>query len=487
MGRLFVRISLRRKIILTFCIFLLVGGSIWVINYFKQDHLRRTLQVLGEEYDLLNIILEARRYEKNYFLTLDYQNVRDALSYVGQADRAFSNIMEEQGHHILTDNLDETQDKLREYTASLAALSSYYDSDRYTLKLPEAFGENLTRHEQEVRSAGKRITSDVEQMVEQESHYASQLVAESKTYHLIALGAILSLCVFTALYLLFNVNRPLKSIEHAIDKIASGDHENIPALSTGDEFESLVTSVNHMIEELSKRSEQIVQSEKMASLGTLTSGVAHELNNPLNNISTSTQILLDELEDGDLEYQRQALEEIENQVDRARDIVRALLEFSRETSYSPTPVYFRDLVDTTLNMIKGEVPTKVSIKVEVPDDIQGEIDPRRIQQVLINLILNGIQAMEKGGRLYVTAWKEKDHPGFYFQVRDTGRGISQEDLSKIFEPFFTTKDLGHRDVGQGSGLGLAVSQGIVEQHGGWIKAESEVGVGTTFTVFLPRR
>ena len=77
MGRLFVRISLRRKIILTFCIFLLVGGSIWVINYFKQDHLRRTLQVLGEEYDLLNIILEARRYEKNYFLTLDYQNVRD--------------------------------------------------------------------------------------------------------------------------------------------------------------------------------------------------------------------------------------------------------------------------------------------------------------------------------------------------------------------------------------------------------------------------
>jgi signal transduction histidine kinase len=242
-----------------------------------------------------------------------------------------------------------------------------------------------------------------------------------------------------------------------------------------------------MIEELGKRSEQIVQSEKMASLGTLTSGVAHELNNPLNNISTSTQILLDELEDGDLEYQRQALEEIENQVVRARDIVRALLEFSRETSYSPTPVYFKNLVDKTLNMIKGEVPSKVSIKLDVPDDINGEIDPRRIQQVLINLILNGIQAMEKGGRLYIKAWEEKDKPGFYFEVRDTGHGVSQEDLPKIFEPFFTTKDIGHRDVGHGSGLGLAVSQGIVEQHGGWIKAESKVNEGTTFTVFLPQR
>jgi signal transduction histidine kinase len=95
--------------------------------------------------------------------------------------------------------------------------------------------------------------------------------------------------------------------------------------------------------------------------------------------------------------------------------------------------------------------------------------------------------MEKGGRLYIKAWEEKDKPGFYFEVRDTGHGVSQEDLPKIFEPFFTTKDIGHRDVGHGSGLGLAVSQGIVEQHGGWIKAESKVNEGTIFTVFLPHR
>jgi two-component system NtrC family sensor kinase len=86
----------------------------------------------------------------------------------------------------------------------------------------------------------------------------------------------------------------------------------------------------------------------------------------------------------------------------------------------------------------------------------------------------------------VARQNEQDH-GFYFQVKDTGEGIARSDLPRVFEPFFTTKDLGHKDVGQGSGLGLPVSKGIIEQHGGWIKPESEVGKGTTFTVFLPRR
>jgi two-component system NtrC family sensor kinase len=475
-----VKITIRRKIILTFCMFLLVGGAIWFVNYLKQDHLRRTLQVLGKEHDLLNIILEARRYEKNYFLTLDYQNVHDALSYVGDAEQALSYIVDGQ-----RDNPGERQKKLREYKDALTALSVYYEDG--TLKSPEEFAKNLTRHEEEVRTAGKRITSDVEQMVKAGNQYVSQLVAESRNYHFIALAAILSLCIFTALYLVFNVNRPLKSIEDATDKIARGDYKNIPALSTGDEFESLVTSLNHMIQELNKRSDLLVQSEKMASLGTLTSGVAHELNNPLNNISTSVQILLDELGDGDLEYQQQLLTETESQIERARDIVRALLEFSRDTSFSPKPVHFSDLVSQTLNLMKGEVPANVGIKVDVQDTIKAEIDPRRIQQVLINLILNGIQAMEKGGRLYIVARKNEDKQGFYFQVKDTGEGIPPQDLPKIFEPFFTTKDVEHRGVGEGSGLGLAVSRGIIEQHGGRIEAESEVGAGSTFTVFLPGR
>ncbi len=320
----------------------------------------------------------------------------------------------------------------------------------------------------------------MEKILNEERRYVNQLIGESKIYHLLALAGILALSVLTVLFFIFNVNRPLKSIETGIQKIVEGDYNNIPAISSGDEFESLVASLNTMIGELNKRSEQLVQREKMASLGILTSGVAHELNNPLNNISTSVQILLEELEDADLEYKKELLTQTEEQIQRARDIVRALLEFSREKSFKRKKVKLVDLVENTLKLIKGEIPTHVQLTVEIPADIQGEMDPRRIEQVLINLILNGIQAMEAGGILSISACAAESEAGFYFEVSDTGKGIPPQDLGKIFDPFFTTKD-----VGKGSGLGLSVSHGIIKQHGGRIEVKSEVGQGSTFTVFLP--
>jgi two-component system NtrC family sensor kinase len=479
-----MNLTLRRKIILTFVVFLLVGGVFWSMNYFKARHLERTIQILEKEHDLLNTILEARRYEKNYFLTMEYRNLQDALSYVQGGEDALSSIMAEKGPRILTYNLNDKLQKIGEYKSALTALSDYYEEG--SLKFPSELMQNLVRHDEEVRSAGKRITGDVELMLEEEGRYVIRLVAEARTYHYIALVAILSLCIFTALYLVFNVHRPLKSIEGAIDKIARGDFEHIPALNTGDEFASLVTSLNHMIAELNRRSEQLVQKEKMASLGTLTSGVAHELNNPLNNISTSVQILLEELQDTDEEYHKELLRETEHQVDRARDIVKALLEFARDTSFSPRPVRLKDLVEKTLKLIRGEVPANVSIELDIPDGISAELDPRRIQQVLINLIINGVQAMEGRGRMDILATEAPDIRGFYLQIKDTGQGISPENLPKIFTPFFTTKIAGHKDVGEGSGLGLSVCHGIIEQHGGYIKVDSELGKGTTFTVFLPK-
>lgn len=489
-----MKITLRQKVILAFSVFILVGGLIWFLNYYKHDIINRKLQIIEEKDTLLNTILEARRYEKNYFLFLDVKNLKNAVSYIQQAKKNLHHIIDNYGKYTLAGNLGQSMDKLLEYENSLKDLLAFYREDS-TLVLNGDVFQNLSRRQKETRSLGRTVTGDVERMVKDEHKYIRKLIKESRLYHFMALAGIVILSVLAVLFLIFSVGRPLKAIENAIYKIAVGDYANIPSIGTGDEFESLVTSLNNMINELNRRSEQLIQTKKLASLGTLTSGVAHELNNPLNNISTSVQILLEELEDADLEYKKELLTGIERQIDRARDTVRALLEFSRERTFSLKQVRFKDLVDNTVRLIKGELPADVELKVDVPDDIQGTMDGRRIQQVLLNLILNGLQAMEDGGILKIKARKQEDKGIFCIRVQDTGKGIPEEALPKIFDPFFTTKDVSGRPrtgpsshsviEHPGTGLGLSICHGIVEQHGGRIEVQSRLGEGTTFTVCLP--
>ena len=235
-------------------------------------------------------------------------------------------------------------------------------------------------------------------------------------------------------------------------------------------------------EALTKQTEELIQARKLAALGILTAGVAHELNNPLNNISTSIQIVLEELEEDDIESKRNRLIEAEKQVERAKDIVKALLEFSHKKSLSFKRVQFKNLVEEAINHIIGQLPPEISINIEMPEDIEVNLDPKRVRQVLINLILNSMQAMTEGGVLTIKAWDgiENDVKMFYFLVQDTGHGISKQDFDKIFDPFFTTKD-----VGRGSGLGLSISHSVIERHGGRIEVESVPAKGSKFTVILP--
>jgi len=448
------------------------------VSYYKHYILTQKLHVIEKKDNIFNTILEARRYEKNYFLYLTPEDLSNALQYIRQAEIKMGKLMQAYGKYILARDLHEKLNGIQVYKDSLASLLTYHGSSSSKVD-PNRIGK-FKQYQYQIRQLGKNITYEMEEMLGKERAYINHLVTESKIYLLAAITAILILSIFVAFFLRFNVNRPLKSIENAIQKIAHGDYTHIPPLSTGDEFESLVISLNDMINELNRRSEQLIQAKKLASLGTLTSGVAHELNNPLNNISTSVQILLEELEDDDLEYKKELLTQTEKQIERARDTVKALLEFSRERPFSLRVVNFKDLLIKTIKLIKGELPANVELKMDIPDNIQVNIAPRRIQQVLINLFQNGVHAMKNGGTLDIKAWQEEDRNRFVFQVRDSGEGIPKNALPKIFDPFFSTKD-----VGQGSGLGLSISHGIIEQHGGRIEVESEVGKGTIFTVFLP--
>ena len=344
-----------------------------------------------------------------------------------------------------------------------------------------SLGETL-QIQSNVTTLGRKLTTDIEEVVKTEKKKVFELLDRSRQLLMFSLLSLFSLTVLAAFFLIWKLNRPLKAIETGIKRIAKGAYDKIPEIKTGDEFESLTHSLNEMIAELDRRKTQLIQAEKMSSLGTLTSGVAHELNNPLNNISTSIQIIQEEIEDPDLEYKKNLLAIVEQEVTRSRDIIRALLEFSRQSDFSVEPVQFKALVHKTMHLITGDIPSTIEVVITIPDELEAKMDPRRIQQVLLNLIINAVYAMEDQGQgtLTISAYTDQLAHVFVFRVKDTGLGIQEPHMAKIFDPFFTT-----REVGKGSGLGLSIIHGIIEQHGGTITVDSTPGKGTTFTVSLP--
>lgn len=224
-----------------------------------------------------------------------------------------------------------------------------------------------------------------------------------------------------------------------------------------------------------KRLERMVyQSEKLASLGQLAAGVAHEINNPLTNISLNTEILLKKVDDAQT---REKLEEIGDQVSAAASIIRNLLDFSRQTEPEVKAIDINNVVAKTLNMLSFYLKD-----TDVTKDFSSTLpkiraDAGQLQQVFVNMIVNAVQAMPGGGKLRISTKLEDPH--VIVEVSDTGHGISKEHLGKVFDPFFTT-----RDSKKGTGLGLSICYGIIEEHGGTIDVKSMPGKGTTFTVKL---
>ena len=472
-----MKFNLRQKIFLHFLIFITVNGAIWFFNYYSNSTINQKLIIIEKKKDLLDTVLEARRYEKNFFLRKNKNDLVQALSYIKKTAEK-QNIIENNFTGLIDDmvSVKIRTETIRAYRQNMEKLYKFYEVNTSD----EEQSRQILLIQEKVTQLGRELTTDIEQVEKHEREKVFDLLNRSRKYLVASFFSLFLLTVLTAFFLVKNVNRPLKSIEKSIQKIVNGDFSKIPKIMTGDEFESLANSLNDMIEELGRRKDQLVQAEKMSSLGILTSGVAHELNNPLNNISTSIQIIREEIEEPDIEFKKNLLIEVEQQIDRARDIIRALLEFSRQSEFSVEPVFFRNLVQSTMHLIAGEIPANIEIVIDVPDKVEGKMDPRRIQQVLLNLIINGAYAMPQGGRLVVSAFKEKENKWFILKVADTGQGIPKQNLAKIFDPFFTT-----REVGKGSGLGLSIIHGIIEQHNGTIRVDSIEGSGTTFTISLP--
>jgi PAS domain S-box-containing protein len=231
------------------------------------------------------------------------------------------------------------------------------------------------------------------------------------------------------------------------------------------------------VSERKEMERQIIQSEKLASIGKLAAGVAHEINNPLANIALYSHMLLKKTKSDE---EKQKLKVIVTQAERATNIVRNLLDFSRQREPEITEVDVNALLSETLSIMEHQlrrsgISLVKNLNAEVPEILA---DPGQLQQVFFNIITNAIEAMGDGGTLTVST----DCQGDIVEVRisDTGSGIAKEHLGRIFDPFFTTKE-----VGKGTGLGLSVSLGIIERHRGSIEVDSEIGKGATFIIKLP--
>ncbi|BBO83980.1 two-component system sensor histidine kinase NtrB [Desulfosarcina ovata] len=236
----------------------------------------------------------------------------------------------------------------------------------------------------------------------------------------------------------------------------------------------------HIQQKLEKTQLQLIQSEKMASLGKLSAGVAHQLNNPLGGITLYTKLML---EDYDLEDNaREDLYRILNDAQRCRDTVKELLEFARQTRQFMKPLNINKAIEQTLFLIENQtlfhnIRVKKNMAPFVPLVVA---DSQQLGHVFMNIIINAAQAMDGQGTITITTRESAAKDRVIIDVADTGPGISSKNLAHIFEPFFTTKE-----EGQGTGLGLSVVYGIVENHGGTISARSVLGRGSTFTIELP--
>ena len=270
---------------------------------------------------------------------------------------------------------------------------------------------------------------------------------------------------------------PINVLKDALSRVGKGDYSVAIDVKRNDEIGDLAKSFNQMVRDLRSKERQIIRSEKLATVGKLAAGVAHEINNPLGNISLYTQMLYQKIKDSDA---RKKLKIIEEQATQAARIVKSLLEFSRQMEPKFKKVNLNDVVNKTLEILQPQISiNNIKVIKNLNKDLpEVKADPAQMQQVLVNIINNAIEAMSGGGSLIVETRKRDGE--VEVSITDTGEGIPEENLSKIFDPFFSTKG-----VGKGTGLGLSVSYGIVERHGGRIEVESKVGVGSTFRVILP--
>ncbi len=460
--------SLKVKIVSSFTVVFLVTAFSSIASIFAISRVEQKVEVMEQMAVITLKTLLVRQKEKNFLLYGNLQELADAKNLLTDIRKKITKLdpiylKDFRNVNILINSYEKIINKFlsgKEYGKTENVLKATLREKGHTL---------MTMIIKRANSLKDKLETEI--LKYKEMSFLLLWIA-------IPIG--LLLCLFLAEWIL----EPIEYVRKQAINVMSGKIKAIPLEPIADkcmECDGLVRSINKMLDTIESKQQQLVQSEKLAAIGKVTAGIAHEINNPLNNISLTAEVLLEDMENMTCDERREMINDILVQAGRARDIVHHLLQFSRmKKSTLLEKVDLAQLVENTLNLLKNELKitrTKVKTKVEKGMAIIFG-NPNRLQQVLVNIILNAMQAMGERGSLGISLRVDKKTKKAYLSIKDNGPGIPDEVLQHVVEPFYTTKK-------DGTGLGLSVSYGIIKEHKGEIHIDSKKGKGTTVTIELP--
>jgi signal transduction histidine kinase len=462
-------LSIRAKIAISFSLFFILCFAITCWSYWILSKLEDKINFLEITDNYMVEIQQARRFEKNYLLYST--DLNDALEHLKKANAILSEHNDTIKSILGKDHFEKMLLYMSKYHQQLVLLGEADDDQKKESLVPM------------LRQYGSRMVSFAEEFVKKERKTVATMLSLAKRVPFFFILILLVLIIFVTSSLVRQLMMTLKRFMVYTKRIGEGDFSPItPARKYRDEFSTLAEAFNRMTRELNHRHEILLESHKLRAIGTLVAGVAHELNNPLNNTLLTASILKEDFNELSKEEKIEMIDELINETERSQRIVKDLLDFARESESHIKPLDIDKIVSDSVRLVANQVRlAKIKLEVDFEKNlprIHG--DEQMLKQVFVNLILNAIDALAPGGEVRITVAKDPSHGYLLVTIKDNGPGIPEHIQSRIFEPFFTTKG-----QGQGTGLGLSVSRGIIRKLGGYINLEESSSSGTSFIVSLP--
>jgi two-component system, NtrC family, sensor kinase len=524
--------SLKKKITYGFLISASIIALLIVFEYINFVQMRNEIIFLELTDTLRTNSLQIRRHEKNFFLYGPQKSAEESAevhrylkeilgtltvnkrTYAGGEFLRLQSLTAEYGDHF--DRIEASLDSLdKEMRRKRGTADSKYEKSLPLIEMtfmerPLESSEYLTKNaglppDDRLVSGLKAVDGDIKGLRKTGEDVIGSIkeldrAARDRIEHTIKLSQLALLIVFPLFLLiglgsifliLSSVTLRLAMLTNVVEHTGKGVYPRVPQFTADtthkDEVDVLVEKFNNMEKELAqrerelaKKTEELMQTKKLAAIGTLASGVAHELNNPLNNIYLSAQVLEELVSDDSPPKIKEVIGDIVGQTERVKGIIGDLLDFARgqEPKLAPTDIVplIREAYGLA-NNASAYGGKGIKFLLEAPPACVIPVDPGQMERVFINIFANAIDAMSGAGELAVTMQDAADT--VRITVSDTGPGISQQHMDKIFEPFFTTKE-------KGTGLGLAIVFNIVKKHGGEIKAGNKNG-GAVLEITLPKK